>query len=228
MPKGKKGTFIKTSEKRRRERCSIHLYEYNESKNLPNDSIAVDTHPNKNQDESQAMSIQEHLNSSDHVFDTNPISSPCEQLSTENAPENGLDTENESSESPPENLTWRSGRRIVELDKLAEQMKSCWDCGQPLHLHNIQSETRMGFGSILYIDCTCRAMNSVTTNKCHNSKETTRGRKTFDVNTKAALGRYHIYMYMEQHYIPLHYFAIQADIIHSDAVLTLCTSADNL
>jgi hypothetical protein len=35
---------------------------------------------------------------------------------------------------------WRQGRRIVELDKLADALRSCIDCGERLHLDRIQSE----------------------------------------------------------------------------------------
>ena len=48
----------------------------------------------------------------------------------------------------------------------------------------------MGFGSILYINCVCGVLISVTTNKYHHINETLRGHRTFDVNTKAALGKY--------------------------------------
>lgn len=84
------------------------------------------------------------------------------------------------------NITWRDGRRIVELGHLASQMK-CEECNAALELCNIQSETRRGFGSILYIECLCGTLNKVTTNKAHHVHK--RGHPVFDINTKTAVGK---------------------------------------
>ncbi|KAL5012907.1 hypothetical protein ScPMuIL_011458 [Solemya velum] len=85
--------------------------------------------------------------------------------------------------------SWRQGRRIVELDRLADQLRSCIDCGQPLQLHRIQTEVRRGLGSMLYVQCVCGVSNTITTSKTHKTAK--RGMPTFDVNTKAALGMFH-------------------------------------
>ena len=132
MPARRKGKFIKLSEKQRRERCSMRMRVYNDSSNLLNKSVNV-------QDETLA----EFEHSSEQ---TNQSS--CEQVSDTHT----VNVSSPADEENSEHLTWRDGRRIVECDGLAEQLKSCWDCGQPLPLHNIVEETRMGFGSILYID----------------------------------------------------------------------------
>ena len=126
-----------------------------------------------------------------HNFDTAYVSSPVEDCLADNIQASSLKNYNEEAYVPtanPGGFTWRDGRRIVELDRLAEQMKSCLDCGQPFILRNIQRETKMGFANILYIDCAYGVLNSVTRNKYHNINETLRGPRTFDVNTKAALG----------------------------------------
>lgn len=80
--------------------------------------------------------------------------------------------------------SWKSGRRIVELDVLAKRM-FCASCNTPLHLSNIESERRYGLGSILFIRCqnnVCWALNDVKTGK--------RSQGAFDVNSKLALGNY--------------------------------------
>ena len=89
-------------------------------------------------------------------------------------------------------ITWKTGRRIVELDHLAKQLEHCSDCEALLNLSNTVSEVRMGFGSTLYIQCECGVLNSVTTNKSHRTGK--RGPPVFDVNTKAAVGNLFFYL----------------------------------
>ena len=52
----------------------------------------------------------------------------------------------------------------MELGHLAVQL-SCSDCGDSLSLTKITKETRYGYGSLLYVDCTCGVVNMVQTNK---------------------------------------------------------------
>lgn len=53
-----------------------------------------------------------------------------------------------------ENLTRISGRRVVELDLLAEALdRGCNTCAKPLQLSRITDETVSGLGSFLYIMC---------------------------------------------------------------------------
>lgn len=190
---------MKLSERRRRKSCSAHLQAYHASQTLSNKTITDESAQNDCNEPDEAMSNHDSYNSDEHISDTYDTSASTAKLLAENTgefhPANGPDIkeDSDSGDSIPEKITWRDGRRIVELDRLAEQMKSCWDCGQPLHLHNIQTETRMGFGSILYVDCDCGVLNAVSTNKFHCSKESPRGRRAFDVNTKAALGKYNHY-----------------------------------
>ena len=80
---------------------------------------------------------------------------------------------------------WQQGRRIVEMGHFADQLV-CDDCDVTLSLRNIFAETRHGYGSLLYINCTCGTVNAVSTSKRHQPSK--RGGKVFDVNTKAALG----------------------------------------
>ena len=62
-----------------------------------------------------------------------------------------------------ENLTKISGRRVVELDLLAEALdRGCNTCAKPLQLSRITDETVSGLGSFLYIMCSnpdCRELN---------------------------------------------------------------------
>ena len=48
---------------------------------------------------------------------------------------------------------WKDGRRIVELDTLAINLKACKRCGQPLHLSDCKGETRFGLAQILQVQC---------------------------------------------------------------------------
>ena len=85
---------------------------------------------------------------------------------------------------------WRKGRRIVDLSYMADQMTSCRVCSKPLNLHRIQREHRVGYASILYIDCECGMTNPVSTNTSHRpSDKSNRGMPVYDINTKAVLGK---------------------------------------
>lgn len=116
-------------------------------------------------------------------------------LRSKDAGEECPDRRSSDTTSSPSNTTvsdgeipdWRQGRRIVELGLIADQLRSCVDCGGRIFLDNIVSEKRQGLGSILYIECSCGMLNSVVTNKRHSTGK--RGVPTFDVNTKAALGK---------------------------------------
>lgn len=77
---------------------------------------------------------------------------------------------------------WKTGRRVVELSCLAQQMY-CSTCASPLHFSNIEKERRYGLASILYIRCqnsVCNTLNDIKTGK--------RTAGSFDVNSKLALG----------------------------------------
>ena len=84
------------------------------------------------------------------------------------------------------------GRRVVELNVLAEALDGgCEACGAVLRLSDCIKETLSGLGSLLYVCCSnseCGETNICRTNKTHRSTGTTRGRPTFDVNTKLASG----------------------------------------
>ncbi|CAG2245038.1 unnamed protein product [Mytilus edulis] len=82
---------------------------------------------------------------------------------------------------PSLNGDWKTGRRVVELQALAQQM-FCTSCDARLHLTDIESERRYGLGSILFIRCqnsVCSSLNDVKTGKRNNG--------TFDINSKLAL-----------------------------------------
>lgn len=46
---------------------------------------------------------------------------------------------------------WRQGRRIVELDVLAEGLKACEKCGLPLQLSHAKGILTFGLGSLLKV-----------------------------------------------------------------------------
>ncbi|CAG2246182.1 unnamed protein product [Mytilus edulis] len=80
-----------------------------------------------------------------------------------------------------ENISWNEGRRVVELEVLAEQL-FCNKCNTPLHLKDIVGEMRYGLGSLLEVVCQiCSGMKLISTGK-RNEKG------AFDINSKVALG----------------------------------------
>jgi hypothetical protein len=94
-----------------------------------------------------------------------------------------------------DNLICTAGRRIVELgflvDKLSEGCSVCHS-STPLNITNIVHERRYGLDSLLTIRCSlCDGRTVVPTGKRHSAPgESEWGRKTWDVNTKLALGEY--------------------------------------
>ncbi|CAG2241504.1 unnamed protein product [Mytilus edulis] len=83
-----------------------------------------------------------------------------------------------------ENISWNEGRRVVELEVLAEQL-FCNKCNTPLHLKDIVGEMRYGLGSLLEVVCQiCSGMKLISTGK-RNEKG------AFDINSKVALAMMH-------------------------------------
>ena len=78
----------------------------------------------------------------------------------------------------------------INLQVIAEDLKACDDCGQPLQLHKTNREVRDGLNSLLYVECICGMMNKVYTNKSHRAEGKKTGRPIYDVNTKTAMGRF--------------------------------------
>ena len=73
--------------------------------------------------------------------------------------------EGDEYENEVENISWKDGRRVVELDVLAQGLSKCIrdECKLQLDLRNVVSETRSGYGSWLYISCVCGATNKIKT-----------------------------------------------------------------
>ena len=83
---------------------------------------------------------------------------------------------------------WRIGRRVVELGTLADGLKACNLCGQPLHLSNCVGEKKFGLAQILQVKChypDCGLINDIPTGRKHS---TVNGGQAWDVNTKLAAG----------------------------------------
>ena len=72
-----------------------------------------------------------------------------------NVPETQSHTTNEVEDG--EDVSWRDGRRIVDLGELADNLRRCsgGDCDRVQDLRNTISEKRFGFGSLLWIKCDC-------------------------------------------------------------------------
>ena len=82
-------------------------------------------------------------------------------------------------------LSWKNGRRVVQLDILAKGMYCC-RCNVPLHLSNIVKERLFGLGSVLYIRCDNSMCNTVT--DVHTGSRSSTG--AYDINAKATIGNY--------------------------------------
>ena len=90
-----------------------------------------------------------------------------------------------------------SGRRVVELEVLAEALDEGWKvCNTLLQLSSCTDETLSGLGSFLYIACSnseCGEINVCHTNKTHRVAGTTRGTKmnstveAIEINIEASL-----------------------------------------
>ncbi|XP_062617807.1 uncharacterized protein LOC134279410 isoform X3 [Saccostrea cucullata] len=91
-----------------------------------------------------------------------------------------------SQEDEEKKDQWRMGRRVVDLGIIADGLKSCQLCGQPLHLSNCVSERKFGLAHVLIVKCNfpeCGLLNEVPTGRKH---KTTSGGYAWDVNTKLA------------------------------------------
>ena len=82
------------------------------------------------------------------------------------------------------------GRRIVDINLLAQQLKSCFNkkggqlCETPLHLGDIVGESLYGLGSYLKIKCqTCNHINNIKTSSVNKDK-------AFHTNIAATAGEY--------------------------------------
>lgn len=79
-----------------------------------------------------------------------------------------------------DNKTW------FVLGILAEGLRECALCKEPLLLSNCLGEKKFGLASHLYIRCsnqTCQLVNTIPT-------DSRTGRSPFDVNLKASAGEY--------------------------------------
>ena len=120
---------------------------------------------------------------SDSVIDVCQLCEPTVGETLTDSPEIGADV----NYVPQDVLT---GRRIVELGHLSNQLKMCSNCQYELSLSNAVQETRYGFGSVLSVMCRfCGSINNIETSKRHRHDGSKRGPKTFVVNTKAVVGK---------------------------------------
>nr|XP_034318620.1 uncharacterized protein LOC117686879 [Crassostrea gigas] len=74
----------------------------------------------------------------------------------------------------------------INLGILADGLKSCQLCSQPLHLNDCTGEKKIGLGHMLLIRCNyCQLVNEIPTGSRH---KTIAGGIAWDVNTKLAAG----------------------------------------
>ncbi|XP_052218734.1 uncharacterized protein LOC127836272 [Dreissena polymorpha] len=76
--------------------------------------------------------------------------------------------------------SWKVGRRVVELDTLAESLSACSSCQVPIYLLNTVERRDFGLACVLDIPC-CNygAINNVASGRKHG--------RVYDMNTKLAL-----------------------------------------
>ena len=88
-------------------------------------------------------------------------------------------------------MSWRDGRRIVELGLLADQLSACKQCCMSLELRNCVGERICGLGSILHVLCanpSCFKRNSIVLGKRSTPDDQQTHMRTWDVNLKLAAG----------------------------------------
>ena len=103
------------------------------------------------------------------------------------------ETVDEASDSVPSNdaVKWCDGRRIIDLEILADGLGECSanNCKQVLDLRKVVGENRVGLASVLWVQCECGEINRVATGKCH--KQNDKSGVVYDINTKCAEGMLH-------------------------------------
>lgn len=75
-----------------------------------------------------------------------------------------------------------------KIRTLADGLKGCKSCGQPLQLSSCEGEQKYGLAHVLLIRCIfsdCGVLNEVPTGSKHKAGN---GRTMWDVNTKLAVG----------------------------------------
>ena len=83
-------------------------------------------------------------------------------------------------------MSWRDGRRIVDLAELAKNLY-CKQCRAVLDLNHTEKEARVGLASVLYVVCHCGVTNDVHTGaKQHDARD---GRTTYFINMVASASK---------------------------------------
>jgi hypothetical protein len=161
MPRDENGRFVKASRQRQREALEKGRQRFKQR----------NTESSEPSSERQPSPVRDH----DYVsFSADEIQVAVEEVAS---------TENEKEED-----NWRVGRRVVDLGILADGLKKCGLCGQPLYLNNCVGERKFGLAHVLLVECTfpeCGLVNDVPTGTKH---KTSSGGYAWDVNTKLAAG----------------------------------------
>ena len=83
------------------------------------------------------------------------------------------------------------GSRIIDVKCVAEQLDAgCLACSKPLTLSDIRNEQMKGIACIWHVECSaCGAIRHVHTSKRHVVKNNNKKSWTYNLNTKAAVGK---------------------------------------
>ncbi|XP_052212333.1 uncharacterized protein LOC127831382 isoform X2 [Dreissena polymorpha] len=136
------------------------------SKNVPKNNFYVDSNENKITNDNRDLQ-------NDHCyFDDFAIGSSV------NVPSLA------SIDNSVSDASWKVGRRVIELDTLAESLSGCSSCQVPINLLNTVGSRDFGLACVLDIlCCNCGAINNVATGRKHG--------RVYDMNTKLALAMVH-------------------------------------
>ena len=159
MPRDENGRFVKASRQRQKEALAKGRQRCRQ----------------RDTESSEPFSERQHLPVRDHDY----VRADEIQVAVE---------EVASTENEKEGDNWRVGRRVVDLGILADELKKCGLCGQPLHLNICVGERKFGLAHVLLVKCTfpeCGLLNDVPTGTKH---KTSSGGYAWDVNTKLAAG----------------------------------------
>lgn len=166
------GRFISASKKKR-----IDVFKANNVRKIINDH-------------SYSSKLCDHGDNDSDIAECLPVVDDSEENSyaSGDSLDRQIDNVNDTTE-----ISWRQGRRIVELgfivDKLSEGCSVCHS-SVPLNITNTVHEIRYGLGSLLTIRCAlCDGKTVVPTGKRHSGPNERQGQRTWDVNTKLALGK---------------------------------------
>ena len=137
--------------------------------------------------------VREDVDSSDFVGDCRSNETVSQDQGESPSVICSTDTESETENENSQHITWRDGRRVVELDVLVDELKGgCRFCDEPISLVDLTSELRYGLGSLLSIKCSKGHINLIPTGKRHfrsRSNSAKAREQAWEINDKLAFGK---------------------------------------